>query len=168
MSTYQTAENALLTLTRAYSGGSVFTTANSSIEDWLALDAAGTDVAAVIEMAGKSIERMTVQAEYGAYGESQEVHSIGVWLCVKRSQGAGGDGAVKAACKALTEAYKDYMRPYRRLNGATNVRSAQIMSTSAPSFISPTRDIESATHVAQQVLFEIACESAAPAGEIDG
>ncbi len=165
MSTYATAENALLTLTRAYSGMSAD---NTSIEDWRVLDAAGTDNAAVIEMAGKSVERMAVQGGYGDYGEYQEVHSIGVWMCVKRSQGLGGDGAVKVACKALTEAYKDYMRPYRRLNGASGVRSAQIVSTSAPSFISPTRSMEDATHVAQQVLFEIACESDAPVGEIDG
>jgi hypothetical protein len=168
MTTYATAETALLTLTRAYSAGAVFTAANSSIEDWRVLDASGTNNAAVIEMAGKSIERMTVQAAYGDYGAYQEVHQIGVWLCVERSQGMGGDGAVKAACKALTEAYKDYMRPYRRLNNATGVRSAQIVSTTAPSFISPTRDVESATHVAQLVTFEIACESDAPAGEIDG
>jgi hypothetical protein len=53
VTTYATAEAALLTLTRAYSAGAVFTAANSSIEDWRVLDAAGTDNAAVIEMAAK-------------------------------------------------------------------------------------------------------------------
>jgi hypothetical protein len=165
VSTYATAEQALYTLTLAFPGMS---TANVSIEDWRVTDAGDTQIAAVVEMVGPSIERMTVQAEYGAYGEYQEVHQIGVWLCVKRSQGAGGDGAVKVAVKALTEAFKDYIRPYRRLNGAAGVRSAQIKATAAPAFISYTRSIDDATCLAQLVTFEIACESDAPEGEIDG
>jgi len=171
MSTYATAEQALLTLVRAYSGG-VFTSTNSSVDDWRVLDASGTDAAAVLEMAGASVEREVTNSRdarsYGDYGEYQEVHQIGVWICIKRGQGLGGDGAAKAACKTLTEAVKDYLRGYRRLNGATSVRAALILKTTELSYISPTRDIADATHVAQEIILEIACESDAPDGEMDG
>jgi len=171
MSTYSAAEAALLTLTRAYSSGAVFDITNSVADDWRVLDAQGTTVAAVLEMASDTIEGIEVDNEagsYGDYGNYQEVHTIGVWLCVKREQGLGGDGAAKAACKTLVDAYRDYMRPYRRLNGATGVRSAKMIRTSAPAYISPTKDVADATHVAQMITFEVACESAAPTGEIDG
>jgi len=168
VSTYTIAETALLTLTRAYSGGSVFDTSNSVADDWRVLDAQGTTVAAVLEMAGDTIEAITVQAAYGDYGQYQEIHQIGVWLCVKREQGIGGDGAAKAACKTLIDAFRAYMRPYRRLNAAAGVRSATMIRTSAPAYISPTRDVGDATHVAQMITFEVACESDAPVGEIDG
>jgi hypothetical protein len=168
VSTYTTAEAALLTLVRAYNSGATFTPANSSVDDWRVLDASSTTVAAVLEMAAPTIERTVTATEYGAYGEYQEVHQIGVWICAARGQGAGGDGAAKAACKTLTEAVKDYLRPYRRLNAAAGVRSAAILRTTDPAYISPTRDIAQATHVAQEIIFEIACESDAPEGEIDG
>jgi hypothetical protein len=169
MTTYSTAEAALLTLTRAYSAGTVFTTANAVADDWTVLDAQGTTVAAVLEMASDTIEAITVDAQsYGDYGAYQEVHQIGVWLCVKREQGLGGDGAAKAALKTLTDAYRDYMRPYRRLNAATGVRQAKMTKTTAPAYISPTRNAADATHVAQMITFEVACESDAPVGEIDG
>lgn len=172
MSTYTVAEAALLTLVRAYSGGTVFTTTNSSADDWRVLDATSTESAAVLEMAGPTVEGvLTYQRHaqsYGADAEYQETHQIGVWICVKRSTGVGGDGAVKATLKALTEAVKDYLRPYRRLNAAANVRAALIARTTEPSYISPTKDIADATHVAQQIVFEVQCESDAPAGEIDG
>ena len=168
MSTYSVAETALLTLTRAYSSGSVFDTTNSVADDWRVLDAQGTTVAAVLEMAGDTIEDVTVQASYGDYGSYQEVHQIGVWLCVKREQGLGGDGAAKAACKTLVDAFRDYIRPYRRLNAASGVRAMTMIRTSAPAYISPTRDASDATHVAQMITFEVACESTAPVGEIDG
>ena len=166
MSTYSSAEAALLALVRAYSGGAVFNATNSIADDWTVLDAQGTTVAAVLEMAGDTIEAVTVQGEYGDYGAFQEVHQIGVWLCVKRGQGLGGDGAAKADCKTLTDAFRDYARPYRRLNGA--VRSAKMIRTSAPAYISPTRNVSDATHVAQMITFEVSCESDAPAVEIDG
>jgi hypothetical protein len=168
MSTYSTAEAALLTLIRAYSGGTVFDEANSSADDWLALDANGTEVAAVVEMAGPTTEATIDADSYGAYGEYQEMHTISLWLCRKRGVGADGDGAVKAALKALTEAVKDYLRPYRRLNGAAGVRSMRLLRTTEPAYISPTDKVEDATHVAQQIVVQVLCESAAPEGEMDG
>ena len=166
MSTYQTAESALLTLIRAYSGGTVYTTTTSSADDWRVLDNATS--AAVVEMAGPTIEGMTAPVEYGVHGEYQETHQIGIWICEPRGVGAGGDGAIKQALKARTEAVKDYLRPFRRLNNASGVRSAQIVRTTAPAYISPTTDAAMATHVAQQIIVQVACESAEPAGESDG
>ena len=167
MSTYGVAEAALLTLVRAYAAGAVFTTANSAVDDWVMLDAPGTTVAAVLEMAGDTREDIVTQGGYGVYAEYQEEHQIGVWLCVKREQGLGGDGAAKAALKTLTDAFRDYARPFRRLNNATGVRQALMTTTTAPAYISPTRNAVDATHVAQLITFVIACESAAPVGEID-
>jgi hypothetical protein len=168
MSTYPVAEAALLTLIRAYSSGAVFTTANSAADDWIVLDANGTEVAAVIEMAGLTTEAVVDAEEYGVYGKYQETHTIGLWVCKKRGTGAGGDGAMKQQVKALTEALKDYLRPYRRLSGAAGVRSMRITRTGEPAYISPSDKVEDATHVAQQITIQVLCESAAPEGESDG
>lgn len=167
MSTYATAETALLTLVRAYASGAVFTTTNSAADDWKPLDAPNTEVAAVVEMAGASTEGVE-QDGYGVEGEYQETHTIGLWLCKKRGTGDGGDGVVKQQLKALTEAVKDYLRPYRRLNGAAGVRSMKLMRTTEPTYISPTDKVGDATHIAQQITFQVLCESDAPAGEMDG
>jgi len=168
VSTYPIAESALLTLIRAYSGGTVFDEANSSVDNWLVLDANGTEVAAVLEMAGPTTEAVIDGDSYGVYGEYQETHTIGLWLCQKRGTGDGGDGAVKAVLKALTEGMKDHLRPYRRLDSAPSVRSMRLMRTTEPAYISPTDKVEDATHVAQQIVVQVLCESDAPEGEIDG
>lgn len=167
MSTYLDIESALLALIRAYAGGAVFDAANSSVDDWIALDANGTEVAAVIEMAAASTEGAQ-QDGYGAFGEYQETHTLALWICQKRGTGDGGDGAAKQALKTLTEAIKDYLRPFRRLDGAAGVRSARLLRTGEPVYISPNDQIEAATHVAQQITLQVVCESDAPEGEIDG
>lgn len=170
MSTYTIAETALLALVRAYAGGGTFNSQNSAIDNWLMLDSSNQTAAAVIEMAGESREAIDTSepTEYGAYGEYQEVHQVGVWICQPRGAGDGGDGIAKAAVKTLTEAVKDYLRPYRLLNAAAGVRSAQIVRTTAPTYISPTTDIAQATHVAQEIVMIVVCTSTAPDGEIDG
>jgi hypothetical protein len=145
----------------------VFTTTNSSADDWAVLDAGATEVAAVIEMAGPSTEGVE-QDGYGVYGEYQETHQIGLWVCVKRGTGDGGDGAVKQTLKTLTEAVKDHLRPYRRLNDAAGVRAMTIMRTTEPNYIGLTEHIEDATHVGQLITIQVRCESDAPEGEIDG
>lgn len=158
MSTYIAAEAALLALVRTYNGGAVFDEVNSSAEDWTALDATGTEVAAVVEMAGETVEADEID-DYGAHGEFVEQHQIGLWLCVKRGTGDGGDGETRAAVKALTEAVKDHIRPYERLNDAEGVLRAQIVRTSAPALISRSEEMEDATHDAQQVVFQILCSA---------
>lgn len=167
MSTYFTAEAALLTLIRAYSSGTVFTEANSSRDDWLVLDASGTEAAAVVEMASETREGDSLNGRQ-AHGAYQEVHQIGVWICVKRGVGAGGDSAAMAACKTLTEAVKDHLRPWERLNNATGVTRAQVVRTTEPSYISPTKRIEDATHVAQQIIVQIHCRAALNPVEVAG
>jgi hypothetical protein len=62
VTTYATAEAALLTLTRAYSAGACSRPRTAASKTGACSTPPGTDNAAVIEMAGKSIERMTVQA----------------------------------------------------------------------------------------------------------
>lgn len=169
MSTYPTAENALLALVRAFNTAIVlndqstavaFSSANSSADDWLVLDAAGP-VAAVVEMVGASLEGDNLDGR-GAHGMVQEKHAIGVWLCVARGVGVNGDGQAKANIKTLTEAFKDYLRPLDRLSVGAPVSRAMIVKTSEPSYISPTNNIEAATHVAQLVTLTVYCESDAP------
>jgi hypothetical protein len=143
---------------RAYSGGMVFTEENSAAEDTLVLDAPNTDVAAIVAMAGESIEADEID-DYGEHGAYVERHQIAVWICVERGTGDGGDGALAQECKALTEAVKDYLRPYERLNNAPGVLRAQIVRTGAPDLISRSVAMEDATHVAQEVVFQVLCAS---------
>jgi hypothetical protein len=155
VSTYTTAETALLALVRSYGAGLIFTEENSAAEDTLVLDA-GTGVAAIVAMAGESVEGDKID-DYGEHGAYVERHQIAVWVCVERGTGDGGDGAISQECKALTESVKDYLRPYERLNGAPGVLRAQIVRTGAPDLISRSTAIEDATHVAQEVVFSVLC-----------
>lgn len=159
MSTYLAAEAALLTLIRAYSGGAVFDEVNSAAEDWDVLDAPDTEVSAIVEMEGSSEEADELD-DYGGHGEYVERHRIAVWVCVKRGTGEGGDGLVRAECKTLTEALKDHLRPYERLNNASGVLRAQMTRTSEIRMISTTEDPRDATHVAQQISIQVLCRAA--------
>jgi hypothetical protein len=61
------------------------------------------------------------------------------------------------------------MRPYRRLNNATGVRSAQISQHNSAQLHQPdARRLSRPRTWRSKSLFEIACESDAPVGEIDG
>lgn len=167
MTTYLIAEGALLTLCRAYSAGAVFTTANSSADDWTVIDTADTSL--LIEM-GEQTQEGIEQDDYEAHGEYQEQHTIDVWICQKRSAGATGDGTIKQGLKTLTEALKDYLRPYRRLNAASGVRSMAITSTLPPAYVQRIggRGVADASHLTQRIRCVVLCESTAAAGETDG
>jgi hypothetical protein len=171
MTTYLTAEAAVLTLLRAYNAGATFTVANSVVDDWTIIDTAPTS--AFVEMGDDTIEAVEIN-DYGAHDEYQEQHTISLWICQKRSTGAAGDAALKQGLKTLTEAVKDYLRPYRRLNNATGVRSMQISSTTPPLMIRRTATgtngpgLADASHFAQRIQLTVLCESDAPDGEIDG
>ena len=166
MSTYTAVEAALLTLVRAYSSGTVYTATNSSVDNWRVLDG-GAARAVVIEMAEATTESDTANGR-NAFGTYQEVHRLGVWVCVARGSGDGGDVAAKVALKTATEALKDYLRPYERLNAAANVSRAQIARTTAPAYISPSSDATRATHVAQQVIVQVQCRAVLSPLEVAG
>jgi hypothetical protein len=168
MTTYLTAESAVLTLLRAYNSGATFTIANSAVDDYTIIDVANTT--AFIEQGEDSQENIEVE-DYGAYDEYQERHVISLWICQKRSAGASGDAALKQGLKVLTEAVKDYLRPYRRLNGAIGVRSMMIASTTPPLTIKRADQkpgLADTSHFGQRVQLVILCESTAPVGEIEG
>ena len=131
MSTYASAEAAILTLVRSYASGSVFTAVNSAIDDWLVADAE-SDEAAVLTQVGDIEEADAFDGERGSHGTRQERYRIGVHLLVKVRDGEGGPGAADAALKTLTAAMRTHLRQYERLNGATGIKRAQIERTSQP------------------------------------
>lgn len=167
MSSYMTAEAALLTLLRAYNSGATFTSANSARDDATIIDTAATS--ALIEMGDASQEGIA-EGDYEEYGEYQEQHTIDVWICMKRSSGATGDGTIKQALKTLTEAVKDYLRSYRRLNAASGVRQMVITTTLPPAYVQRAggKGVADASHLTQRIRCVVYCESTAPAGESDG
>lgn len=126
MSTYLAARTALLTLCRAAGVG--FDAENSGT-DYTVLDA-GYPLALLVK--GQPTEEADQFDGYGSHGARQERHTFEaqVWLDV--GNGEGGLEAIDAELIAVTEALKDYVRGYERLNETPNVRRAQIIRTTPP------------------------------------
>lgn len=162
MSTLLTAQTALLDLLQQYPAAT-FDASNSSINKWDVLMSQGRDYSAVIEMdeATQEGDELNGYREQGMY---QETHRLALWIAWKRGQGDGGDAAQKAACLALTEGIKDFMRPYLTLNGAASVIEARITETSEPQYLAPRSVTAASTHVAHRVRWRVQCESEFPIG----
>lgn len=126
MSTYATTEAAALALLQSYQSGAVFDASNSTQGDFSALDAKGTDYAAVLLQAGPS--EMSVPA----HRMIQQAHQIGITLFVKRKQGSDGDGAAYQALQTLADGVQAWFDTYPRLNNAVNVKRAAIVDRGEP------------------------------------
>ncbi len=154
---------ALLTLVRAYNSGATFTTTNSSYGDWLVLDATGTEVSAVVEMADVSVSGDIVQdgaVNYGTQGNYQEAHTLAVFVAYKRGVGASGDGALYSNLTTLVDALRAYLTTYPRLNNAGLVRYAHIVQTSTPFDVAPSQPNDApSTHLAQRLIVKVWCET---------
>lgn len=152
MSTYATSEAALLTLIRAYSGGTVFTTTNSSRGGFQVLNNAGVSQAVVLMQARASENGDDLGRGRGAMGKRQQRHWIA--MIVFQSRGATNDEASYTALLTLTDALIGYLDTYQRLNNATNVKRAQIREVAEP------RIQRDKAWIYQSVLIEVMTETA--------
>jgi hypothetical protein len=153
VTTLLTTQTALLALARTYNSGATFDSANSSILDWTVLDAQGTEVAAVVVMEGPSQEDDEING-FGRHGHFQEVHRVGLWIYVKKGVGEDGEAAAATACQTLTEALKDSIRPYERLNHGAPIKRAKMVSTTPPAVYGA-----QGSHVGQEIVVMVQCES---------
>jgi hypothetical protein len=130
MSTYTTAEAALLTRVRAYNSGATFTTTNSSRGDFRVLNNEGVTQAAVLMQATRSEFGDNLGQGRGTHGKRQQRHRIGIVLFQARGQ--ADDGTSYQALAALTDALIAYLDTYPRLNNATGVKRAEVIEASEP------------------------------------
>lgn len=162
--TLATTISALLTLIRAYSSGTVFTTANSSFGDWSVLDAPGLASSAIISIGSATISGDQVAsvngASYGSAGNFQELHTLTVTVAYKRGQENGGDGALDTTLVTLVDGLKAHLNMYPRLNAATGVLRALIVATGEPDDILLRQDQLIGTHRAQDITIKVLCETA--------
>jgi hypothetical protein len=153
VTTLLTVQTALLALARNYNSGATFDSTNSSILDWTVLDAQDTEVSAVVVMEGPSQEDDEING-FGRHGHFQELHRVGLWVYVKKGTGEGGEAAAATACQTLTEALKDYIRPYEQLSHGAPIKRAKIGTTTQPAVYGAGQ-----SHVGQEIVFSIQCDS---------
>lgn len=145
---YATCAAALLTLVRAYNSGATFTTANSAEDDFTLLNSETT--AAIVTMVGDSAEGDRLDGR-GAQGKRQARHEIGITLAVPI--GADKDSTAKAALHTIRDALIAYLRPYGRLNNASGVKRAEIVTHTRDRLIGPRDD--QGTHWVSVVILHI-------------
>lgn len=129
MSTYAVTEAAALEIVRMLSA---FDENNSSRGDFRALDAKGTDWAAVLLMAASSEFGDNLGNGRGSHGKRQQRHRIGIAVFRKRGQAQGGDGDVYTELTELTDSLVALFDTYPRLNGADNVKRVEIDRVTEP------------------------------------
>lgn len=151
---YQTCTTALLALVRAYSGGTVFTTATSAENDWQILNQ--SSAAAVVHMAGDTEEGDALDGR-GSQGKRQARHTVGV--TVAQPIGAGKDSDALALLDQLCEALMAYLRPYARLNNTSGVKRAEIVARTRDRLIGPREDM--GTHWVSTIVLRVHEEFAA-------
>lgn len=157
MSTYPTAEAAVLAVVRA-SGG--FTADNSARNDWQVLDAP-TSLSAVVAMAGDSLEGDNLDGR-GDHGYYQEKHLIGINVCVAVGNGATPFAELMALLMASVEHIKDEIRSHDRLNLPAVISRAQPTRTTKPAPVLAQRET---THFMQQIVVTVWCEAVYPTSE---
>lgn len=162
MSTYLIAEAAVLALVQSFQSGTVFDAANSSRDDWQVMDAATSNLSAVVEMSGDTIEADRMDG-YGGQGSYQERHEIRITLSLKIGTMESGISALAAQLKSTTEALKDWIRPHDRLDDAPSVRFVRPVRTS-PVYerTLQMKGGSTITHVVQHITLHVWCESTYP------
>ncbi len=151
MSTYATAEAALLTRVQAYSSSSVFTTTNSSRGDFQVLNNEGVSQAAVLLQAAPSEFGDNLGSGRGSMGNRQQRHRI---ACILFQRRAGNDGANYTALLTLVDALIAYLDTYPALGSPSTVRRAEVVSASEP------RIRRSSDWLYQTLLVEVVTETA--------
>jgi len=152
MSTYSTAEAALLAALRASSGGAVFTVANSSRGDFRVLNNEGVTTAAVLMQASRSEFGDNLGQGRGTQGKRQQHHRIAV--VVFQARGQADDGTSYQALASVTDTLIAYLDTYPRLSNATNVKRAEVVEASEP------RIRRDSAWIFQTVLVEVLTETA--------
>lgn len=158
MSTVLAAQDALLATCRAYANGSVFTEANSSLNDWQVLDAPGTEYGLVIET-GPTEEGDSINNR-GSQGMYQEVHRPRIHVTKKVGTGQQGYAQIINDLQATVEGLKDHIRIYNRL-------SSPVVSRAVTARTSESLDVirkggSSPMHQMQRIEMVIYCESDVP------
>ena len=126
MASYPDTEQALLDLLQAQCG---YDDATSSRGDYRVMDAPGADTSLVLAQSADSEYDVDLD-EAGSHGESLARYRIGIVVARKRKQDA--DGAAYVALQAATEAVVSVLNRYPRLNGATDVKNADIVAVRPP------------------------------------
>lgn len=154
MATLLATLDALLATCRATGGGAVFTSANSSRDDWQVIDAA--DLGLVVEMGGETVEGDRVDG-YGSHGAYVERHQLRVTVTIQVATGASGVSALIATLLAAVEGLKDHLRANRRL-GLAFVHDL-VPSRTSPVLERVVRRGEAPSHLLQQITITVWCES---------
>lgn len=165
MSTYLIAEAAVLTVCRAVGSGTIFTATNSSRNDFVVVQS-GEPYALVVSMGGDTEEGDDlrppgISGRRGSQGCYQERHQILLTIYAAVGTGAAGFAAQTAALQQVVEDVKDYIRAHDRLGG--------VVSFARPMRTSRIRELvmkdRGATHLVQEVVLLVLCESEYPASE---
>ena len=160
MSQYPAIEAAVLALVCLYDDPAdavVFTAAhNATINDYRALDAAGTRYAVVLHQHRDSRfgERLDERRAH-KLRHKQEVHSVRVSLFVKRADGDTGDGVAYTLLQGAAAALAAHIERYPLLNATPTVTDAAVDLISAPAYVGP-RD-QRATHIGSDVIVTVWC-----------
>lgn len=165
MSTALIVLNALLTTCRAYGGGTVFTEANSALNNWRMLDAQDTELSLVIESG--TIEEADALPGHGSYGEYVEMHKPRINVAVKVGTGAQGYPALISTLQTTVEGLKDYLRIHNRLDNTPVIARARTAKTS--DVLDVLRKGQgSPSHFMQRIDMQIITEAELPAGDEGG
>jgi hypothetical protein len=158
MSTYVTAETALLTQIRSYNSGLTFTEDNSSRGDFRVLNNTAVAQAAVLMQAGRSEFGDNLGQGRGSMGKRQQRHRIGIILFQARAQ--NNDGVTYQSLVSLTDGLITYLDKYPLLGGATSVKRAEVVEASEP------RIRRDRPWIYQSILVEVLTETAIAAVEL--
>lgn len=105
---------------------------NTSVADFRAWDAKGTDWGAVVMQRAPSVYGRDLVKAAAAHGTRQQQHRLAVLLARKRGQAPDGDGAIVAALWAKTDALIALIDTYPRLNSASGVIRAEVVEAGEP------------------------------------
>ncbi len=146
---YDTTQAAVYALVIA---SGLVTTDNAKEEDWTVLDARGTDIAAVVWMAGDSQEADSFD-DHGEYGTKQAIHEVGITVAVKIK--TGRDSAAINTLRETIANLAAYIRPRPLLNNTSGVKDSGIIRITRRMGINKTREANSATHWASTIVVQV-------------
>jgi uncharacterized protein YggU (UPF0235/DUF167 family) len=128
----------------------LYTERNTREDDWQALDAPGTDIAAVLFMAGDTQEADAFD-DHAEYGYRQAQHEVGIAVAVKIK--SGKDSVAIATLQEATADLAAYIRARPALEGAA--LDAQVVRITRRMGINRTREANSATHWASTIVVRV-------------
>jgi hypothetical protein len=155
VSTYATTEAAVKTLMLAY--GPQFDDRNTAQGAWRVLDSSASLWACVLTI-GAPTEKGDSLFGRGAQGKRQERHTINVEV-YRKVAGTENDGVAYVALTALVDAIDAYLATYPRLNGAANVKRAEVAFIGDMENIGPPPPA-APTHLRQTLTIIAECEVA--------